>query len=730
MSATVHHHEATRSSYTCLLLRRSTAKVHRLSIIQRLQRAGLHVVDQYSTILPAQLLEQLISSEQQHLQFAAQTSTSENDAFPTVSDLPVPGLQSVKSREAAYCLLLSLHHDSSLEAHHTSDPAGHAAELCNALLGTVSSAANNTKSSQPKASSQLHSVDDSIALAPDQLTCLRTLHGDSSFYSPSSAEIAQAQVRLLFPHHHIESRPALEFEPKFGLEIAQSKGMDSPKEAQAHPVGRMGHAPSPPGTWHPSLSKALNFSSAATSPSGEDIYPSSATPSKADGSIDSSTTEGDDSEEKHACPPSPNDGSVPAALKLDIQPEVRITTRSEPTTQNSSSPRDGQSFENSTLEPLEPLQPDGKTLAREGTNVDVNDIAYKGQNQSSLAATCEQSEGGEGIQTGEDVSNPNNILSDNGSNNDGAQLVSPFTTCAKLVVQASEATQATNSSSPVSQALSSPSARAQGRQGHKPTPRPPLSRAGKLRMEISIPPRSDSPRLCPSTSADRSTSNKQSTEEASKRQVPTPHSLTPPRISVRMNRAAHQRTRAGTHTAAVGFSSAIDEGEAGKESTPSREPKHVDYTSTPGHKRPSLVLKVAVLSRPPSVVPRETRASKARSLQEGLSHGVAPSHRSEHSRCLSAHTDDTEAKDQAESSAWHDLADTARKPVRERRPVDFSQVRIHGYAGCRRGGRVHICRPACSLCCHGNASEVTPFVHAAQCLVNTHVYAHADPPWL
>lgn len=162
---------------------------------------------------------------------------------------------------------------------------------------------------------------------------------------------------------------------------------------------------------------------------------------------------------------------------------------------------------------------------------------------------------------------------------------------------------------------------------HQPSIQPRLSRAAMLRIGISLPPKSRS-------STSRTSSHLSSEVGISglpRSPVPQPPSLAPPTVAVRMNKATSARVYHATG------------GEAG-EAVPVPEPepyqrssrKEVDFSSTPGHKRASLSVNVASLAEP-SVLPKQTRASKAR--QSGVPSDV-------------------------------------QSPPRERKPVDFSKARL------------------------------------------------------
>lgn len=153
---------------------------------------------------------------------------------------------------------------------------------------------------------------------------------------------------------------------------------------------------------------------------------------------------------------------------------------------------------------------------------------------------------------------------------------------------------------------------------HEPSIQPRLSRAAMLRMGIPLPPKQERSHSVTSSASDKSIG----ISGLPKAPVPTPHSLAPPTVKVRMNRAAAARLY---QTAAA-------------LAPEPRVRKEVDFSATPGHKRPSLGVHVAALDKP-AAAPRETRASAAR--KSGSRHEQLPP-----------------------------------TPPRERKPFDFSTVRV------------------------------------------------------
>lgn len=153
---------------------------------------------------------------------------------------------------------------------------------------------------------------------------------------------------------------------------------------------------------------------------------------------------------------------------------------------------------------------------------------------------------------------------------------------------------------------------------HEPSIQPRLSRAAMLRMGIPLPPKQERSHSVTSSASDKSIG----ISGLPKAPVPTPHSLAPPTVKVRMNRAAAARLYQTADALAP----------------EPRVRKEVDFSATPGHKRPSLGVHVAALDKP-AAAPRETRASAAR--KSGSRHEQLPP-----------------------------------TPPRERKPFDFSTVRV------------------------------------------------------
>ncbi len=120
----------------------------------------------------------------------------------------------------------------------------------------------------------------------------------------------------------------------------------------------------------------------------------------------------------------------------------------------------------------------------------------------------------------------------------------------------------------------------------KPTIEPRLSRAAALRMGIPLPTRTPSPTKTPAPASGMP-----------KRTVPTPSSLRTPTIAPRLNKAALARQN--------------QPGQARPSTAGERVRSEVDFSRTPGHKRASLSTSVASTA-PPAIVPRQTRASLSR----------------------------------------------------------------------------------------------------------------------
>lgn len=159
---------------------------------------------------------------------------------------------------------------------------------------------------------------------------------------------------------------------------------------------------------------------------------------------------------------------------------------------------------------------------------------------------------------------------------------------------------------------------------------PRMSRAAALRMGIELPkiPRrtiSDSTSQTSSSGGDKSSAGPVGISGKLKAEVPIPKSLSKPSLLPKLNKAAAARMGIEVENTANNV----------------REKKEIDYSNTPGHKRASVGIKLASLSAP-TIVPRENRASQART-GNGNGNGMSP---------------------QKETR-------NGGSPVKERKPVDF-----------------------------------------------------------
>lgn len=163
----------------------------------------------------------------------------------------------------------------------------------------------------------------------------------------------------------------------------------------------------------------------------------------------------------------------------------------------------------------------------------------------------------------------------------------------------------------------------------KPLIQPRLSRAAALRMGVELP---ESPARSQQQSRNTSPSKVAAggnvgISGVAKRPVAPPVSLKAPSIVPRLNKAAMARqgggeaaVSTGRPTSAAGNSRLAfpsSTAAAGGVSDAARPRREVDFSNTPGHKRQSLVGRSSIASiAPPSIAPRQNRASMSRIQQQ------------------------------------------------------------------------------------------------------------------
>lgn len=233
----------------------------------------------------------------------------------------------------------------------------------------------------------------------------------------------------------------------------------------------------------------------------------------------------------------------------------------------------------------------------------------------------------------------------------------------------------------------------------RPSIEPRLSKAAALRMGVQL----DSP-------ARRTASPSKPVDAASvgisgvaKRPAALPASLRTPAIAPRLNKAAVARqggtangdsvtsvrrpvaaaeaarpSSASTSSSSSKAFPSTSTADAGASELAQRARKEVDFSNTPGHKRMSLGRSNIASIAPPSIAPRQNRASMSRIQGPSIGAVTSPRTTSAARPPPSAYHPSTAGRMRSSSLAAADAPQTSTSEgARERRPIDFAHVPGH-----------------------------------------------------